>query len=290
MRPRCPECGFQARSTTSAIRAVVLAPSTKRGAKRTRSSSPCRHGRAWDSQGTTRATPSRATFFEEIAVHRKKTNELVFVDCRYRRDARPPIARTHGRCPDADGCVRYLPTASGRSGADPAGGSAAGYDPHWAGRRKEWVRELRTSPPECRLPQNGGTAVRPSHRHPACADDEVWIDMLMDRQTDGAPWAADPLHRYPPDRHVHDEIAVDAEAVLLPGGSAVLRGTLRNISASRGPKARVASRCKSAPAWFRRSAQREAVREYRVLERLPTRKGTRSRSAWTTRRRVSSAR
>ena len=60
-RARSSCCGMRAsrsRSTTSAIRSSsIWRPSTRRGANRTRSSSPCRPGRAWTTKATSRATP-----------------------------------------------------------------------------------------------------------------------------------------------------------------------------------------------------------------------------------------
>jgi hypothetical protein len=228
-----------------------------------------------DNEGTiARYSLPERTFFEDIAPsHRKKTNELVFVDCRYDvmldhaipRVLMADVVRLTGR-------VRNLSDSVWQVGNGPGRWSVAGYITR-LGRRKVWVRELRTSSPECLVPQNGELPfdLPIDTRGLPAGIYEVWIDMLMDRQN----WMA--LHGAVPfiatlriETFTH-EIAVDAEALrLLPGESAELRGTVRNISGKPWPEGAGSEPLQIGARLFRRTAEREAVREYRaLLDRLP---------------------
>ena len=214
------------------------------------------------------------TFFEEIAPsHRKKANELVFIDCRYEVLLDNPVTRVlMTDVLTLTGRIRNLSQTVWQVGSGPGQWSVAGYLTR-AGRRKQWVRELRTSPPECRVPQNGelefalpiDTRGLPSGMY------EVWIDMLMD----GRNWMA--LHGAVPGTATlrietfSHEIAVDTDAVTMPpGGSVVVNGTLRNTCGKPWPEGAGGRPLQVGARLFRQSARGEAVREFRAfLERLP---------------------
>ena len=185
------------------------------------------------------SVPER-TFFEEIAPsHRKKANELVFMDCRYEVMLDNPATRVQmADVLTLTGRIRNLSHTAWQVGSGPGRWSVAGYLTR-IGRRKPWLREFRTSPPDCRVPHNGELEfVLPiDTRGLPAGVYEVWIDMLME----GGTWMA--LHgAVPASRTFRVEgfsyaIAVDADAVTLsPGGTAVLSGTLRNTCGKPWPK------------------------------------------------------
>ena len=150
------------------------------------------------------SVPER-TFFEEIAPsHRKKANELVFMDCRYDVMLDNPVTRVlMADVLTLTGRIRNLSHTAWQVGSGPGRWSVAGYLTR-VGRRKPWVRELRTSPPDCRVPPNGELefALPIDTRGLPAGIYEVWIDMLMDgRKLDGAPRGGSG-HRHPPDRDV----------------------------------------------------------------------------------------
>lgn len=228
-----------------------------------------------DNEGTIAryAAPERA-FFEEIASsHRKKANELVFVDCHY--DVTLETPRTRVLMADVvtlAGRIRNLSQTEWHVGSGPGQWSVAGYITR-IGRRKQWVRELRTNPQECRVPQDGELefALPIDTRGLPAGLYEVWIDMLMDRRN----WMA--LHGAIPaiatlriDAFSH-EIALDRDALTLsPGGSAVLRGTVRNVCGKPWPAGSGDEPLQVGARLFRRSAESDAVREFRAsLRRLP---------------------
>ena len=110
-----------------------------------------------DNEGTVaRYSLPEQTFFEELAPsHRKIANELVFMDCRY--DVMLDQPTTHVLMADVvtlTGRIRNLSPSVWQVGSGPGRWSVAGYLTR-IGRRKVWVRELRTSPPDCRVPENG---------------------------------------------------------------------------------------------------------------------------------------
>jgi hypothetical protein len=171
------------------------------------------------------------------------------------------------------GRIRNLSDTTWPIGSGPGQWSVAGYITR-IGRRKQWVRELRTSPPDCVVPQNGELefALPIDTRGLPAGTYEVWIDMLMDRGN----WMA--LHGAVPaaaslriDAFSH-EIAVDADAVTLsPGGTAVLSGTLRKTCSTPWPEG-VADGVplKLGARLFRGSVKGEAVGEFRaLLEEVP---------------------
>ena len=150
------------------------------------------------------SVPER-TFFEEIAPsHRKKANELVFMDCRYDVMLDNPVTRVlMADVLTLTGRIRNLSHTAWQVGSGPGRWSVAGYLTR-IGRRKPWVRELRTSPPDCRVPPNGELefALPIDTRGLPAGIYEVWIDMLMDRRKlDGVPRGGSG-QRHPPDRGV----------------------------------------------------------------------------------------
>jgi MoaA/NifB/PqqE/SkfB family radical SAM enzyme len=214
------------------------------------------------------------TFFEEVAPsHRKKANELVFMDCRYDVMLDNPITRVlMADVLMLTGRIRNLSPTVWHVGSGPGRWSVAAYLTRIR-RRKQWVHEVRTSPPDCRVPQNGELefALPIDTRGLPAGIYEVWIDMAMDSQN----WMA--LHGAVPftanlriEAFSHD-IAVDVDAVTLsPGATAVLSGALRNTCSKPWPEGADGEPLKVGARLFRQSAEGEAVREFRTfLERLP---------------------
>lgn len=214
------------------------------------------------------------TFFETIAPdHRKKANELVFMDCRYDVVVDSPI--TPVLMTDVlpiTGRIRNLSHSEWPVGNGPGQWSVAGYLTR-LGRRKQWMRELRTSQVEHVVPPNGELpfSLPVDTRGLPAGIYELWIDMLKDDRN----WMA--LHGAVPftttiriERFSH-EIAVDADVVpLSPGDSAVLSGTLRNTCGKPWPEGAGDEPLKVGARLFRESDEGEAVREFRArLERLP---------------------
>jgi len=228
-----------------------------------------------DNDGTiARYSFPERTFFEEIAPsHRKKKNELVFMECRYDVALDNPITRVlMADVVTLTGRIRNLSHTVWEVGSGPGRWSVAGYITR-VGRRKVWVRELRTNPPDCQVPENGELefAFDIDTRGLSAGMYEVWIDMLMDRRNwmalHGAVQVAATL-RIEAFSH---EIAVDADTVILSrGGSAVLSGTVRNTCGKPWPAGTGAEPLRVGARLFRQSAKNEGVREYRAfLDRLP---------------------
>jgi hypothetical protein len=214
------------------------------------------------------------TFFEKMApVHRKKANELVFMDCRYEVTLDNPVTRVEA----ADvltltGRIRNLSQTTWQVGTGPGHWSIAGYMTR-VGRRKTWLRQFRTSPPDSRVPPKGDLAfaLPIDTRGLPAGIYEVWIDMLMD----SGNWMA--LHGAVPavatvrvETFSHD-IAIDVDAVTLsPGSTTVLNGTLRNACGKPWPAGAGDEPLKLGGRLFRKSAKDLAVREFRAfLDRLP---------------------
>ncbi len=214
------------------------------------------------------SVPERA-FFEKMAPqHRQQTNELVFMDCSYDVTLDSPVTRVLAcDVPTLTGRFRNLSHSVWEVGSGPGRWSVAGYLTRM-GRRKLWVREFRTSPPDCRVPHDGELefAVPIDTRGLPGGVYEVWFDMLMD----GTNWMA--LHgavqvaailRIETFSH---EIAVDADALTLsPGATVVLSGTLRNTCGRPWPEGAGGEPLKLGARLFRRSVKGEAVREFRAL-------------------------
>jgi hypothetical protein len=214
------------------------------------------------------------TFFEEIAPsHRKKANELVFVDYRYDATLDKPITRAlMADVVTLTGRIRNLSDTEWQVGSGPGRWSVAGYITR-LGRRKVWVRELRTSPPDCLVARGGALefALPIDTRGLPAGIYEVWIDMLMDRRNWMALHGAVPATATLRIETFSHEIAVDADAVTLSrGDTVVLNGTLRNTCGKPWPETPDGERLSVGARLFRQSAKGEAVREFRaVLERLP---------------------
>jgi hypothetical protein len=214
------------------------------------------------------------TFFEQIAPsHRKKANELVFVDCSYDVRLDNPVPRVLvADVLTVTGRIRNLSHTVWEVGSGPGRWSVAGYLTR-IGRRKRWLREFRTSPPDCRVPHNGELefALAIDTRGLPAGVYEMGIDMVIDPGNWMALHGAVPMTatlRIEPFSH---EIAVDADAVTLsPGGTAVLSGTLRNPRGKLWPSGEGGSPLQLGARLFRQSVRGQAVREFRAfLERLP---------------------
>jgi MoaA/NifB/PqqE/SkfB family radical SAM enzyme len=228
-----------------------------------------------DNEGTiARYSPAERTFFEGIAPsHRKKANELVFTDFSYDVTLDRPITRAlMSDVVTLTGRMRNLSSAVWQVGSGPGRWSVAGYITR-VGRRKEWLRELRTSPPDCRVAQNDELefVIPIDTRGLPAGMYEVWIDML----SDGRNWMA--LHGAVPVAAIlrietfSHEIAVDADTLTLsPGDTTVLSGTVRNTCGKPWPEGAGGGALKLGARLFPRALEGDAVREYRApLEGLP---------------------
>jgi hypothetical protein len=228
-----------------------------------------------DNDGTVaRYSLAERTFFEAMAPpHRQQANELVFMDCRYDVVLDTPVTRVlMADVLTLTGRIRNLSSAVWPVGSGPGRWSVAGYLTR-LGRRKLWVRELRTSPPDGHVPQNGELdfALPIDTRGLPAGIYEVWIDMLMDRRNWMALHGAVPVAATLRIETFSHEIAVDAEALTLrPGGTAVLHGTLRNTCNKPWPEGAGGEPLKLGARLFRRSGKDDVVREFRaLLEGLP---------------------
>jgi hypothetical protein len=228
-----------------------------------------------DNEGTiARYSFAERTFFEEIAPsHRKKANELVFMDCRYDVMLDNPITRVlMADVLTVTGRIRNLSPTVWQVGSGPGRWSVGAYLTRIR-RRKQWVHEVRTSPPDCRVPQNGELEFSLSidTRGLPAGIYEVWIDMAMDSQNWMALHGAVPFTAHLRIEAFTHDIAADADAVTLsPGATAVLSGTLRNTCGKPWPEGADGEPLKVGARLFRQSAEGEAVREFRTgLERLP---------------------
>jgi hypothetical protein len=219
-------------------------------------------------------TVPERVFFEKMAPeHRKQTNELVFMACSYDVTLDSPVTRVL-MCdvPTLTGRIRNLSHAAWQVGSGPGRWSVAGYLTRF-GRRKLWLREFHTSPPDCRVPHGGELefAMPIDTRGLPGGVYEVWLDMLMDAGNwmalRGAVQVAATL-RVEAFSH---EIAVDTDALTLsPGRTAVLSGTLRNRCGKPWPQGRGGEPLQLGARLFRPSVNGEAVREFRApLEELP---------------------
>jgi hypothetical protein len=141
------------------------------------------------------------------------------------------------------------------------------------GRRRPWMRELRTEVAEGVLAPNGTLEfVLPiDTRGLPAGIYEVWIDMLMDDRNWMALHGAVPFTAMLRIETFSHDIAVDTDLVALPvGGSTVLSGTLRNACGKPWPEGAGDEPLRIGARLFRESAHGEAVREFRAfLERLP---------------------
>jgi hypothetical protein len=214
------------------------------------------------------SVPERA-FFEKMAPeHRQQTNELVFMDCGYEVTLDSPVTRVLV-CDivTLTGRIRNLSHTAWQVGSGPGRWSVAGYLTR-IGRRKVWLREFRTSPPDCVVPHEGELEFAASidTRGLPAGVYEVWLDMLMG----GRNWMA--LHgavRAALTLRIEAfsyEIAVEADALTLaPGGTAVLSGTLRNTCGKPWPEGAGGQPLQLGARLFRPTVKGEAVREFRAL-------------------------
>jgi hypothetical protein len=218
--------------------------------------------------------PERA-FFEEVAPsHRKKANELVFMDCSFEVRLDSPITTVlMADILTLTGRIRNLSHTAWEVGNGPGRWSVAGYLTR-VGRRKVWMRQFRTSMPDGLVPQNAELefVVPIDTRGLPAGSYEVWIDMLMDQRNWMALRGAIPFSTILKIETFSYEIAMEADAVpLSPGGSAELSGTLRNICGKPWPQGTGADPLTIGARLLRRSARGRALREFRAfLERLPS--------------------
>ena len=230
-----------------------------------------------DNDGTVArySQPERA-FFEEMApAHRKKANELVLTDCRYEVALDRPVTR--GLMADVvtlTGRIRNLSAQSWEVGSGPGRWSVAGYVTR-LGRRKVWVRELRTSPPDRAVPPNGELefALTIDTRGLPAGTFEVWIDLLAEPRNWMALHGAVPAVATLRIEAFSPEIIVDADALTLsPGRTGVLSGKVRNPLGKPWPEDAGGEPLKVGARLCRLSADDAGtvVREFRGrLDRLP---------------------
>jgi MoaA/NifB/PqqE/SkfB family radical SAM enzyme len=214
------------------------------------------------------------TFFDQMAPsHRKKTNELVFVECRYDVSLDQPITPVlMADVVTITGRVRNLSEAVWPVGNGPGRWSVAGYLTR-LGRRKQWMRELRTAATDCEVARDEALEfVLPiDTRGLPAGIYELWIDMLMDERNWMALHGAVPFTATLRIETCSHEIAVDAEAVALSTGeSAILRGTLRNTGGKPWPTGAGGEPLQVGARLSRQSPHEEVVREFRApIDRLP---------------------
>jgi hypothetical protein len=228
-----------------------------------------------DNDGTiARYSSAERAFFDELAPpHRKKANELVFTDFSYALTIDRPIARVlMSDVLTLTGRIRNLSSAAWLIGSGPDRWSVAGYITR-VGRRKQWVRELRTSAPDCVVPQQGELefALPIDTRGLPGGIYEVWIDMLMGRRNWMALQGAVPgaaLLRIETFSH---EITVDPDSVIVShDDTAVLNGTVRNTCGKPWPQGAGGGALTLGARLSRTGVEGETVREYRAsLNGLP---------------------
>jgi len=228
-----------------------------------------------DNDGTVaRYSVPERTFFETLAPsHRKKANELVFVDCSYDVRVDNPVMRAlMADVVTLTGRIRNLSSSAWQVGTGPDRWNLSAYITR-VGRRKVWVRELRTSPPDCVVPKHGELpfAVPIDTRGLSAGIYEVWLDMRMGDRNWMALHGAVPVAATLRIEAFTHEITVDADAVTLPrGGAAVLHGMLRNTCGKPWPNGDGGEPLRLGARLFRPSVKGEPVREFRAhLERLP---------------------
>jgi hypothetical protein len=228
-----------------------------------------------DNEGTVaRYSHRERTFFEEMApAHRKKANELVFREFSYEVTLDDPVTRVlMSDIATVTGRFRNLSSTVWEVGSGPGRWQVAGYITG-IGRRKQWVRELRTSPAERRVPPDGELefCVPIDTRGLPAGIYEVWIDLLADDRNWMAFHGAVPVAATLRIDTFSHEIAVDADALTLSlEDTTVLSGTVRNTCGKPWPLSAGGEALKLGARLFRRARPGEAVREYRApLDGLP---------------------
>ena len=222
-----------------------------------------------DNDGTVaRYSRPEREFFEEIAPsHRKKANELVFTECAHEVVLDNPTSRVLvADVLTVTGRIRNQSPAAWQVGSGPSQWSAAAYLTR-VGRRKHWVRELRTSPPDQIVAQHEELpfAMRIDTRGLEPGIYEVWVDMLMDGRNWMALHGAVPVAAMLRVESFSHEIAVDTDTVTLsPGDTTVLRGTVRNTCGKPWPEGAGDEPLRLGARLFRDSVEGEAVREFRA--------------------------
>jgi hypothetical protein len=214
------------------------------------------------------------TFFEKLApAHRKKANELAFIEYSYDVTLDSPVSRAQaGDALELTGRIRNLSNTTWQVGTGPGRWSVAGYLTRM-GRRKQRLREFRTNPPDRRVSHKGELDFTMSIDTSGLQGGvyEVWIDMLMEGETWMAIRGAVPVAATLRVEAASHDIAVDADTMTLePGAPATLTGTLRNTSGKPWPQGAGGEPLKLGARLFKRSSKGEALREFRApLERLP---------------------
>ncbi len=232
-----------------------------------------------DNDGTvSRYSPPERAFFEEMAPpHRKKANELVFVDLGYEVTLDTTMTRVlMSDVATLTGRIRNVSNTEWQVGRGPGEWSVAGYITR-LGRRKQWLRQFRTAPPQCRV-QPGGElefTVPIDTRGLPAGIYQVWIDMLMPPRNWMALHGAIPAAALLRVEAFSHEIAVNVDAVTLsPDTTTVVNGTLRNTCGKPWPEGTGSDALRLGARLFRRDVEGEPIREFRApLAALPTAPG-----------------
>lgn len=227
-----------------------------------------------DNEGTrSRYLPAEQSFFEEMApAHRKKANELVFVDYAYdvefhQRSRRVLMSDVF----TLTGTVRNRSSSAWQVGSGPGRWSVGAYVTR-IGRAREWLHEFHPTTAECVVAPGGSLefGIPIDTRGLAAGLYQVWVDLVMDDRDWMAFHGATPAAATVRVESFSHEIALDAEAVTLsPEDTAVLSGTLRNTCGRPWPQGadgplNVGARL------FSRALDGPAIREYRApLPALP---------------------
>jgi MoaA/NifB/PqqE/SkfB family radical SAM enzyme len=228
-----------------------------------------------DNDGTVaRYSFPERTFFEQVApAHRKKANELVFMDCRYEVTFDRPSPRVLvADVLTVTGRIRNLSPAPWEVGDGPGRWRPAAYLTR-IGHRKQWAREVRSTPPDGIVAEGGelAFAMAIDTRGLAPGIYDLCVDLVRDERN----WMA--LHGAVPGavpvriEAFSHEIAVDADTVTLsPGTTAVLSGTVRNTCRKPWPGGDGGEPLRLGARLFRPSLAGEPVREFRArLDGLP---------------------
>ncbi len=229
-----------------------------------------------DNDGTiSRYSPSERAFFEEMAPpHRKKANELVFVDLRYEVTLDTPTTRVlMSDVATVTGRIRNVSPTDWHVGSGPDRWSVAGYITR-IGRRKQWLRQFRTTPADCIVEQGAALefSVPIDTRGLPAGIYEVWIDLLMPPRNWMALHGATPAAALLRVEAFSHEIAVDVDAVTLsPDTATVVSGTVRNTCGKPWPGGTGGGDLRLGARLLRRDGEGGPIREFRApLAALPT--------------------
>lgn len=229
-----------------------------------------------DNDGTiARYSRAEQAFFEELAPsHRKKANELVFVDLAHEVTLETPVLRAlMADVVMLRGRIRNVSSSEWHVGSGPGRWHVAGYIAR-LGRRKQWARQLRTSPPDIVVPPQAEMefVIPIDTRGLPAGIYEVWVDMLMDPHNWMALHGAVPVAATLRIEAFAHEITVDADALTVAADAMPrVSGAVRKACGMPWPRGESGEPPRLGARLFRRaSGNGGPVREFRApLERLP---------------------